>query len=691
MRFLSLTLLVITLYSGVSFAQLRPNLNNWFLAGNIGTTVGHTDVRPKSGMDYINHPGQYIGYIISPEASYHFTHGFGLVLSYSYAKILGNERSKMPAWPAREFNTNLSEIKFMGHLNLGRALSFNLRKNIISPYVNAGVGSTWGRFHAPLSRVSGDAIRDYLNSDRFDTAGFQTWNKNLQVGFYVYAGRYFDLDIRYNYTFYNEDYVDGSWMYIIGNREWDKYSAISVGFRFKFGANNRRTYEHTSWAREPLEEDTSLFNTFVDIEEYDDGTGTPVFKVRTRPTNVSEENLTKIDASNKTDDDMYQSIYNTLMENPDLRDSLLAALAKDLQDNPAFITNVQNGVCIECPDAGEGGGLTEKDVERIVERIVERVIVREGTTVVIKDDNTYTDSPADTTGAGSSKTGTTKPGSGVANAGKDKPKDTNPITKIDEFELRDIYYDLDEAFIRNDASSSLDELAKLLKKYPNLKIELGSHTDCRNSKNYNLALSQKRALAAVNYLVCQGIDRCRLVAKAYGESQLVNMCDCEGEDTGGDCTDAEHQRNRRTTVKILDYNYQKGSGCQEAVEVDVAAAEDARLNSKELPVADPKSIVVTEDDIKNAGISTAPAAGYYVVIGTSYVPKYASALAALAQDKESFDGSGVLYLGNTKYFVYADMSTDYDAAMAKLKAVRCCTRFPDAWIYAYKMDNTKGK
>jgi len=61
-------------------------------------------------------------------------------------------------------------------------------------------------------------------------------------------------------------------------------------------------------------------------------------------------------------------------------------------------------------------------------------------------------------------------------------------------------------------------------------------------------------------------------------------------------------------------------------------------------------------------------------------------------DKESFEGAGVLYLNNTKYFVYADKSEDYDKAMAKLKAVRCCTRFPDAWIYGYKVEMpVKGK
>ncbi|MBI1185432.1 OmpA family protein [bacterium] len=654
------------------YAQLRPNLNNWFIGGGFGTTVGHTDVRPKYGSDYIKHPTQFLGYIFYPEVSYNFTHSFGVVVNYSIVNIRGNERDKDMGWRARSYNTNLNELKIMGHLNLGRALSFNLRKNTISPYVNLGVGSSTGHFHAPLSQLSVDHVKDYLKNDNLDTTGFQTWNKNLQVGFYIYGGRYFDFDIRYNYTFFNEDYVDGSWPLIIGNREWDKYSALSVGMRFKFGVNNRRTYEHTSWAREPMEEDTSLFNTYVDIEEYDDGNGNPVFKVRTRPTNINEEELTKINTDNSSDDDMYQAVYNTLMQNPDLRDSIMAALARDLKNNDAFITRVQDGVCVQCPE-------------------VQKVVVREdGTLMVVNDENNTNTTVKEREGGGTgtgNEDGTggvnnNRPGSGVGG----NNKNNNPVTKIDEFELRDIYYDLDEAYIRTDASNSLDELAKLLKKYPNLKIELGSHTDCRNSKNYNLALSQRRALAAVNYLVCQGIDRCRLVAKAYGESQLVNNCDCEGADKGKDCTDEQHQQNRRTTVKILDYNYQPGSGnCQEGVAVDEAAQKDADANSVDVNTTNLSDIKVTKDEITAAGINMSPAAGYYIVIGTSYKPNYANSLALLAKDKESFDNAGVLYLEDTRYFVFADMSTNYEEAMKKLKAVRCCTRFPDAWIYGYNV------
>lgn len=674
---IKLTLLLVIVAASYASAQHRVNLNNWFLAANIGTTTGHMDVRPAGGSEYLN-LSQHFGYILSPEVSYHFTHGFGVVASWSWANVRSNEASKVEDGKYyREYNTNLNELKVMGHLNLGKALSFNKRKNIVSPYINAGAGSTWGRLKAPLSKIPGDWAGNYLEIDRLhnnresDSANFQTWNKNIQLGFYWYLTRYIDLDIRYNYTFYNEDYIDGSWLPIFANREWDKYSSLSVGARFKFGSNNRRTYEHTSWAREPMEEDTSLFNNYVEIEEFDDGQGNPVFKIRNRPDNINQEELTQINTDNAvSDDDVYQAVYNTLMDNPEFRDSVMAALAKDLQDNDAFITKVKDGVCVEC----ENG---------------QKVVYRGGEERNINyndDDKTVTVVRTEDPDKGSSSTGTRRgddPEKGVG----DRQKIINPPTNLGEFELRDIYYDLDEAFIRDDASSSLDELATLLKKYPNLKIELGSHTDCRNSKDYNLALSQRRALAAVNYLECQGIDRCRLVAKAYGESQLVNKCECEGEVTGENCTDSEHQENRRTTVKILDYNYQKGQGgCQEGVDVDANAQDDANKNSIAItPDASITELQITNSQVTGAGVSMSPAAGYYIVIGTSYHPAYAMSLAGVAKDKEDFNNANVLYLDNSKYFVYADSSTSYEDALAKLKAVRCCTRFPDAWIYGYNM------
>lgn len=125
--------------------------------------------------------------------------------------------------------------------------------------------------------------------------------------------------------------------------------------------------------------------------------------------------------------------------------------------------------------------------------------------------------------------------------------------------LEGIYYGLDSADIRPAAKVILDELIMTLNKYPNLRIELGSHTDCRADSLYNIGLSQRRADSAVYYLVSRGIDKDRLIARGYGENMLaVPKCACEGPNTRAQasrCSEEEHQLNRRTTVKFLDLNY----------------------------------------------------------------------------------------------------------------------------------------
>ncbi|WP_296704864.1 OmpA family protein [Algoriphagus sp.] len=109
--------------------------------------------------------------------------------------------------------------------------------------------------------------------------------------------------------------------------------------------------------------------------------------------------------------------------------------------------------------------------------------------------------------------------------------------------LENIYYDLDKAEIRPDAAVELDKLVQILKDNPSIRIELSSHTDDRSSDAYNQDLSQRRAQSAVDYIVSQGIDPGRLVAKGYGESQLI----IENAQT-----EEEHQINRRTEFKVIE-------------------------------------------------------------------------------------------------------------------------------------------
>ncbi len=115
-----------------------------------------------------------------------------------------------------------------------------------------------------------------------------------------------------------------------------------------------------------------------------------------------------------------------------------------------------------------------------------------------------------------------------------------------KIKLNHIYYDLNKWFIRDEAKTELDRVVSFMKNNPNVKIELYSHTDCRASNKYNQTLSQKRATAAVNYIISQGVNPANIKGIGYGESKLLNKCS-----DGVECSEEEHQLNRRTEVKVI--------------------------------------------------------------------------------------------------------------------------------------------
>lgn len=120
------------------------------------------------------------------------------------------------------------------------------------------------------------------------------------------------------------------------------------------------------------------------------------------------------------------------------------------------------------------------------------------------------------------------------------------LCKGDVVRIDNIYYDYNKSDIRPDAAVELDKIVALLNKYPNMKIELRSHTDARGKDEYNMKLSDSRAKSAAAYIVSKGIDKARLNGKGYGESQLLNKCK-----NGVECDEKLHEENRRTEFKIL--------------------------------------------------------------------------------------------------------------------------------------------
>jgi len=122
------------------------------------------------------------------------------------------------------------------------------------------------------------------------------------------------------------------------------------------------------------------------------------------------------------------------------------------------------------------------------------------------------------------------------------------LSKI--IDINPIYFDLGKYNIRKDATVELDKIVKVMNENPNMKIELGSHTDCRASAKYNMTLSDRRAKASAKYVHDHISDPERIYGKGYGESELINNCECEGSKKVP-CTEEEHQANRRTEFKIV--------------------------------------------------------------------------------------------------------------------------------------------
>jgi outer membrane protein OmpA-like peptidoglycan-associated protein/tetratricopeptide (TPR) repeat protein len=109
-----------------------------------------------------------------------------------------------------------------------------------------------------------------------------------------------------------------------------------------------------------------------------------------------------------------------------------------------------------------------------------------------------------------------------------------------------IYFDLDKWNIRPDAAFQIEKIVEVMKQFPAMKIDVRSHTDSRQTAQYNLNLSSKRAKSTVQWLAKKGIESSRLTGKGYGEAQLVNKCS-----DGVKCTEAEHQANRRSEFIII--------------------------------------------------------------------------------------------------------------------------------------------
>ncbi|GAA6767095.1 hypothetical protein AAFH68_30430 [Flavobacterium sp. CGRL1] len=111
-----------------------------------------------------------------------------------------------------------------------------------------------------------------------------------------------------------------------------------------------------------------------------------------------------------------------------------------------------------------------------------------------------------------------------------------------------IYFGLDQSFVTKEAAFELEKILAVMQQYPAMKIEVRSHTDSRQSKKYNMDLSNKRAKATIGWFVKKGIASDRISGRGYGESQPENRCT-----DNVNCTEKEHQANRRSEFIIVSF------------------------------------------------------------------------------------------------------------------------------------------
>jgi outer membrane protein OmpA-like peptidoglycan-associated protein len=136
----------------------------------------------------------------------------------------------------------------------------------------------------------------------------------------------------------------------------------------------------------------------------------------------------------------------------------------------------------------------------------------------------------------------------VPAASPSRGKELDKYIELDRLEvgyqtvLRNIYFDFNKATLKPESYRELNNLKKIMDQNPWYKVEIAGHTDAIGSAQFNMELSQKRAQAVVNYLVKQGINPGRLIAKGYGETQPLASNDDELEG---------RELNRRVEFKII--------------------------------------------------------------------------------------------------------------------------------------------
>ncbi len=120
------------------------------------------------------------------------------------------------------------------------------------------------------------------------------------------------------------------------------------------------------------------------------------------------------------------------------------------------------------------------------------------------------------------------------------------LTQGRTFELKNIYYGYGDAELNEPTKLELEPLVTMMQQEPDMVIEIAAHTDSRGKAPFNLNLSQLRADNIKSFLVEKDIAPERIKSIGYGETRLKNRCS-----DNVNCTEDEHQINRRTEIRVL--------------------------------------------------------------------------------------------------------------------------------------------
>jgi len=122
------------------------------------------------------------------------------------------------------------------------------------------------------------------------------------------------------------------------------------------------------------------------------------------------------------------------------------------------------------------------------------------------------------------------------------------IEQDKEYLIENVNFNRNDWELTPSSQVELDRFIRFLKENPAIKVEIGSHTDSRESNQYNLSLSQRRAEVIADYITKKGLAKKRIVTKGYGETKLLNRCL-----NGVDCREEEHAINNRIEFKIIGF------------------------------------------------------------------------------------------------------------------------------------------